>query len=144
MTSGCRCVVSNRHYSLTRGRSSDTRGHHGGESVVWTLSCSRLCKAFSLICASLIGLPWYWKGVGWFTMILKGRWLVYHNIVKALIGGISSCSIVGCVRQEVVQRIFSEQIKELEVAEDMMTAPVVTCSPTDTVEDVAKWGHASS
>lgn len=42
------------------------------------------------------------------------------------------------VEQDLVDRIFVEQIKELEVAEDIMTAPVQTCGPTETVDDIAK------
>lgn len=37
-----------------------------------------------------------------------------------------------------VDRIFVDQIKELEVAEDIMTAPVKTCGPMDTIADVAR------
>lgn len=40
--------------------------------------------------------------------------------------------------QNLVDRIFTEQIKELEVAEDIMTAPVMTCGLTDSLEDVSK------
>ena len=40
--------------------------------------------------------------------------------------------------QDLVDRIFVEQIKDLEVAEDIMTAPVQTCGPTETVDDIAK------
>lgn len=41
------------------------------------------------------------------------------------------------IRQDLVDRIFIEQIKELEVAEDIMTAPVKTCRPVETMEEVA-------
>ena len=51
-------------------------------------------------------------------------------------------SLVSCLvcllEQDLVDRIFVEQIKELEVAEDIMTAPVQTCGPTETVDDIAK------
>lgn len=40
--------------------------------------------------------------------------------------------------QDLVDRIFVEQIKELEVAEDIMTAPVQTCGPMETIEEVSK------
>eukprot|EP00752_Nemacystus_decipiens_P008990 g8025.t2 len=42
------------------------------------------------------------------------------------------------IMQDLVDRIFVEQIKELEVAEDIMTAPVQTCGPTDTIAEVSK------
>lgn len=42
------------------------------------------------------------------------------------------------MEQDLVDRIFVEQIKELEVAEDIMTAPVQTCGPTDTIAEVSK------
>ncbi|CAM9818547.1 unnamed protein product [Choristocarpus tenellus] len=35
-----------------------------------------------------------------------------------------------------VDRIFREQIKEIERAEDIMTAPVQTCSPNNTINEV--------
>lgn len=41
-------------------------------------------------------------------------------------------------KQDLVDRIFVEQISELEVAEDIMTAPVQTCGPTETIEDISK------
>lgn len=44
----------------------------------------------------------------------------------------------GPVEQDLVDRIFVDQIKELEVAEDIMTAPVQTCGPTETLEEVSK------
>lgn len=40
--------------------------------------------------------------------------------------------------QGLVDRIFVEQIKELEVAEDIMTAPVKTCGPHDTVDTISR------
>ncbi|CAM9430836.1 unnamed protein product [Pylaiella littoralis] len=40
--------------------------------------------------------------------------------------------------QDLVDRIFVEQIKELEVAEDIMTAPVQTCGPTETLDEISK------
>ncbi|CAM9155301.1 unnamed protein product [Ascophyllum nodosum] len=42
------------------------------------------------------------------------------------------------IMQDLVNRLFVEQFKEGGLAEDMMTAPVVTCSPRDTIENVAK------
>eukprot|EP00904_Undaria_pinnatifida_P013351 jgi/Undpi1/9146/HiC_scaffold_26.g11604.m1 len=42
------------------------------------------------------------------------------------------------IMQDLVDRIFVEQIKDLEVAENIMTAPVQTCGPTETVDDIAK------
>lgn len=40
--------------------------------------------------------------------------------------------------QDLVDRIFVEQISELEVAEDIMTAPVQTCGATESIEEVSK------
>ncbi|CAM9903551.1 unnamed protein product [Ectocarpus sp. 6 AP-2014] len=42
------------------------------------------------------------------------------------------------IMQDLVDRIFVEQISELEVAEDIMTAPVQTCGATESIEEVSK------
>lgn len=42
------------------------------------------------------------------------------------------------LRQDLVDRIFVEQIKELEVAEDVMTAPVQTCDPNQSLEEIGR------
>lgn len=42
--------------------------------------------------------------------------------------------------QDLVDRIFVEQIKELDLAEDIMTAPVKTCGPHDTVDAISRLG----
>ncbi|CAM9655213.1 unnamed protein product [Scytosiphon promiscuus] len=42
------------------------------------------------------------------------------------------------IMQDLVDRIFVEQISELEVAEDIMTAPVQTCGPSETIEAISK------